>query len=77
MAFYILIDKISETESDVHYRFYDTAFPDEVGELRLDKHTQTIEMVKATRESFFNRAATKIARHFGEGNLPDSTCWAS
>src|SRR4249919_3784906 len=64
MAFYILIDKISETEGDAHYRFYDTAFPDEIGELRLDKRTETVEMVKATREAFFNRAATKIARHF-------------
>ena len=77
MAFYILIDKISETESDVHYRFYDTAFPDEAGELRLNKLTETIEMIKTTRETFFNRAATKIARHFRDGNLPDSTYWAS
>jgi len=77
MAFYILIDKISETDGDVHYRFYDTAFPSEVGELRLDKRTETVEMTKATREPFFRRAATKIARHFRDGDLPERTCWAS
>lgn len=77
MAFHILIEKISETESDAHYRFYDTAFPDEIGELRLDKCTAAIEMIKATREPFFKRAATKIARHFRDGSLPDKACWAS
>ncbi|KRG76312.1 hypothetical protein ABB30_09965 [Stenotrophomonas ginsengisoli] len=77
MAFYILIDKVLETESEALYRFYDTAHPDEVGELRLDKTSETIEMTKPSREVFFNRAATKIARHFREGSLPDSTCWAS
>ena len=28
MASYIPIDKLSESEGEVHYRFYDTAFPD-------------------------------------------------
>ena len=77
MAFYILIDKISETESEAFYRFYDTGYPDEIGELRLDKATETIEMTKPSREAFFNRASTKIARHFRDGSLPESTCWAS
>ncbi len=77
MAFYILIDKISESEREAFYRFYDTAYPGEVGELRLDKATNSIEMTKPCREAFFNRAATKVARHFHDGNLPESTCWAS
>ena len=77
MAFNILIDKISETETDVRYRFFDTAHPSEVGELRLDKVTEVIEMTQQSREAFFNRAAAKIARQFRDGSLPESTSWAS
>lgn len=77
MAFYILIDKVSETEKEAFYRFYDTGYPDEIGELRLDKTTAAIEMTKPAREVLFNRAAAKIARHFRDGSLPESTCWAS
>ena len=77
LAFYILIDKISETEREAFFRFHDTAYPDEVGELRLDKVTETIEMTKPSRDAFFNRAAAKVARHFRDGSLPESTCWAS
>jgi len=77
LAFYILIDKISETEREAFFRFYDTAYPDEVGELRLDKVTEAIEMTKPSRDAFFNRAAIKVARHFRDGSLPESTCWAS
>ncbi|MDO5692888.1 MAG: hypothetical protein Q4G70_10470 [Pseudomonadota bacterium] len=77
MAFYILIDKISETEKEAFYRFHDTAYPDEAGELRLDKTTHAIEMTKPTRQAFFNRAAHKVASHFRDGKLPERTCWAS
>ncbi len=77
MAFYILIDKISDTEREALFRFYDSAYPDEVGELRLDKVTETIEMTSPCRDAFFSRAATKIAQHFRDGSLPESTCWAS
>jgi len=77
MAFYILIDKISETEAEAFYRFYDTAYPDDIGELRLDKASEAIEMTKPSRDAFFNRAAAKVARHWRDGVLPDSTCWAS
>jgi hypothetical protein len=77
VAFHILIEKISETDKEAHYRFYDTAYPAEVGELRLDKITESIEMTKPSREVFFSRAATKIAHHFRGGSLPESTCWAS
>jgi hypothetical protein len=77
MAFYIIIEKIAETDAAVHYRFYDTGFPDEVGELRLDKRTESIEMIQRTRQAFFHRAAAKISRHFRDGVLPDQTFWAS
>jgi hypothetical protein len=77
LAFYILIDKISESEREAFYRFYDTGYPDEVGELRLDKATGSIEMTKPSRDAFFSRAAVTVARHFRDGNLPESACWAS
>jgi hypothetical protein len=77
VAFYIVIDKVAETETEARYNFYDTAYPGEVGELRLDKSTGEIEMTKATREAFFTRAAAKIARHYRQGDLPGSTEWAS
>ena len=52
VAFYILIDKVSETEREAFYRFYDTGYPDEIGELRLDKTTETIEPPRVLRRLF-------------------------
>lgn len=77
MAFYILIEKVSESDVEATYSFYDTAFPDEPGELRLDKIDGTIAMTKPTREAFFSRAATKVARCYVNGKMEDRLCWAS
>jgi IS1 family transposase len=77
MAFHILIEKLSETDSDATYRFYDSAFPNEDGELRLDKQTESISMTKNTREVFFARAARKVAVAYRSGNLPELLEWAS
>ncbi len=77
MAFHIMIEKTSECEREAVYRFYDTAFANEPGELKLDKVTGIIEMTVPTRETFFQRAAVKVARHYRDGDLPDRTEWAS
>lgn len=77
MAFCILIEKISETPTEATFRFYDTGYPEEAGELRLDKSDESITMTKQTRETFFLRAARKVTTHFREGSLPDRMSWAS
>jgi hypothetical protein len=75
--FYILINKVSESETDAVYSFYDTAYPEEKGELRLDKASETIEMTKNSRDSFFQRAARKVILSYRDGKLPEKLCWAS
>jgi hypothetical protein len=77
MAFYIRIEKLTETAQDATFRFYDTAYPNEAGELRLDKASESITMTKATREAFFTRAARKVAVAHKSGALPDILEWAS
>ena len=77
MAFYILITKIAESESEAIYTFYDTADPNEAGELCLDKIEGTIRMTKPVREALFLRASRKITVSFAKGELPETLCWAS
>ena len=77
MAFYIEILKTAESESEAIYTFYDTAYPDEAGELSLDKQKGTIRMTKPTREAFFQRASHKVTKSFQEGKLPEKLIWAS
>jgi hypothetical protein len=77
VAFYILIEKIGESDTEATFRFFDTGYPDEVGELRLDKSDARITMTKPTREAFFMRAAQKVSKHHREGHLPQEMCWAS
>ncbi len=77
MAFHILIEKLSETDSDATFRFFDSAYPNEVGELRLDKQAESISMTKYTREAFFARAARKVAIAYKSGNLPELLEWTS
>lgn len=77
MAFYILIEKIAESDTEATFWFFDTGYPNEVGELRLYKSDARITMTKPTREAFFFRAAQKVAKHHREGNLPQEMCWGS
>lgn len=77
MAFYILIEKIAESETEATFRFFDTAYPNEAGELRLDKSDARITMTKPTRDAFFVRAAQKVAKLHHDGHLPQEMCWAS
>lgn len=79
MAFYIEIDKISETGDVAIYEFSDTETGK--GRLRLDKASGDVtEVVAAPGDAQgrrFQRAAVKVVRHWKEGQLPDKTCWAS
>ena len=77
MAFYIRIEKLTETAQEATFRFYDTGYPNEAGELRLDKADESITMVKETRQSYFVRAARKVAIAHKAGLLPDFLEWAS
>jgi len=79
MAFYIEIDKISETVAEAIYEFSDTEAGK--GRLRLDKASGDVTEVMAApgddKGRRFQRAAVKVVRHWKEGQLPDKTCWAS
>ena len=79
MAFYIKIDKISETVDEAIYEFSDTETG--TGRLRLDKVSGYVTEVVAapgdSRGHRFQRAAVKVVRHWREGPLPGKTCWAS
>lgn len=79
MAFYIEIDKISETVDEAIYEYSDTETG--AGRLRLDKAsgdvTESVAAPGDTRGHRFQRAAVKIVRHWKEEPLPDKTCWAS
>lgn len=77
MAFHILIEKLTDTDGEATFRFYDTAYRDEAGELRLNKSTDQIEMIKPSRETFFIRASRKVLVAHKEGKLPDLLEWAS
>lgn len=77
MAFHILIEKLTETEGGVTFRFYETAFPNEVGELYLDKKTELVFMTKGSREVFFQRAARKVAVAYTSRSLLELLEWAS
>jgi len=79
MAFYVEIDKISETVNEAIYEFSDTEAGK--GRLRLDKASGDVTEVVAAPSDVhgrrFQRAAVKVIRHWKEGKLPGKTCWAS
>lgn len=79
MAFFIYIDKISETVDEVVYEYSDVQA--RKGRLRLDKATgDVIEVVAAPGDDQrrrFQRATIKVLQHWRNGEFPDKTCWAS
>ena len=80
MAFYIDINKITENEQFAEYQF--TSMGDEKkGLLRLDKNTGKVILLKSVTQipsdSISQRAAVKLIKHWRDGYLPKSTCWAS
>lgn len=77
MAFYIRIEKLTDTERGATFRFFDPAYPDEVRELRLNKTTNEVAMTKQTRQAFFLRASRKVSVAHKLGELPALLEWAS
>lgn len=79
MAFYIDIEKISETVDETIYEFSDTQAGK--GQLRIDKASGNVtEVIPAPGDSQghrFQRAAVKVLRHWKDGQFPNKTCWAS
>jgi len=79
MAFYIEIEKVSETVYEAIYEYSDTEAGK--GRLRIDKGSgEVTEVVAAPGDSKghrFQRSSVKVRRHWKEGPLPDKTCWAS
>ncbi len=77
MAFYIRIEKQAESDAEATFLFYDTAYPNEAGELRLDKVGGSVTMTKTTREAFFARAARNVLLAHQAGPIPSLLEWAS
>jgi hypothetical protein len=79
MAFYILIQKETENGENVIYSFG----PNEncLGCLALNKATGQSEQTKAVpienSDAFFVRAASKLHRHWQNGQIPEKTSWES
>lgn len=78
MAFYIRITKLSEDDSRAVYRFEGDG---RVGTLSISKESGEVSLLEAAAQDekghYFQRAAAKLYKHWGAGELPSSTEWAS
>lgn len=79
MAIYISITKLTDNNDFADYSFSDN--DKQSGVLRLIKSSGKIELLTALpndeKESFYQRAAYKVKKHWEAGELPEKTCWAS
>ena len=75
MAFYININKTFEDDNAAEYQFISS--PNKNGLLRINKTTGAIVFLKSIAKNINQRAAVKILKHWHNGSLPESTCWAS
>lgn len=78
MAFYIEMNKLSDSDDHVDYSF---GRDSNTGIIRLDKISESIVILKEcpldTTGKWSERAAMKLARLWSSGELPDKTQWAS
>ncbi len=79
MAFYVLILKEGEDDKKVIYNFGPSE--EKIGCLELSKKDGKIQEVRQVpvdnSSAFFTRAATKVYRHWKQGEFPEKTIWAS
>jgi hypothetical protein len=79
MAIYIEIDKLSEDEYFALFSYRDENGCE--GKIRLDKKIGKTILVEAApsddKKGLYVRASYKILRHWRDGSLPASDCWAS
>lgn len=79
MAIYILIQKLSENDTEANYEFGRDA--DTYGKFTIDKYsgqvTLTEKLPHTDYELVFQRAIRKIQQHWKQGSFPDRTSWAS
>jgi hypothetical protein len=78
MAFYIEMDKVTDTDEFVEYTF---GRDKEVGLIRLNKKDQTVSVIQEypldSSGKWSQRAAVKLVRLWRDKSLPDKTQWAS
>jgi len=80
MAFHILVEKKVETETDteVQYQFYDTAYKENKGVLNLNKKIGTCSIITPIKsEAISSRACMKVLQHWEKGEFPEVAEWAS
>lgn len=79
MAFYVKIEKRSETAEIATYKYWSKE--DSVGTLQLNKISGEVSPLQSIRGDdqgqIFMRAAMKLRREWKEGRMPDVTEWAS
>jgi hypothetical protein len=79
MAFYVKIEKRSETEELVIYEYWSKE--DLRGKLQLNKSSGEVfplENIPGDEQgSLFMRAAMKLRREWKDGRIPEVTEWAS
>ncbi len=79
MAVYLDIQKTSEHGDVVSYLYRTT--DNREGAFDINKQSGEIILKRLAAgeedEHLFRRAAHKITKHFREGELPETTCWAS
>jgi hypothetical protein len=79
MAIYIEIRKVFDNLSEAEYEYI--VSEEKIGRLKINKFTGDVELINLALDDdekmFYNRAAYKIKKHRGAGELPDKTCWAS
>jgi len=79
MAFYVRIEKRSETDELVLYDYWSKE--ESRGTLQLSKLSGDVSPIKSIsgdeQDHLFMRAAMKLRREWREGRFPDSTEWAS
>jgi PIN domain nuclease of toxin-antitoxin system len=80
MAFYIDINKLTEDEQFAEYQFISMS-DEKKGLLRLNKKTGEVILLKSVhqipKDRISQRAAARLIKHWRDGYLPKSTCWAS
>lgn len=79
MGFHVLLEKESESESEVVYRFGPPELV--VGKLSIRKSDGDVVELEPLpvdhAQAFFTRAVYKLLQHWQRGQFPDRTSWAS
>ncbi|HEV2614177.1 MAG TPA: hypothetical protein VGV92_05660 [Gammaproteobacteria bacterium] len=79
MAFYIVINKLSEGDEFAYYEYGDSG--KKFGKLKISKLTGDVALIELAesdeQELKAERASWSLIKHWKKGEYPDKTFWAS